>query len=803
MFPFERKVPILQPFDSLFQQNMEHMQHNQMAFVNQFQPQFQPHQMYQPRQIAMDEEIERNQDKIERYPQIPYDIIHEQKQQSKQIIDQETLVGMETNQTRNGIFIRKLNVCILYFLANDCNGYKIVVQKNHITNSNFLYIDKLMKDDVVLFDVQNVEKEANALADKHRRYHLRKEQCFAVAKAMENETGVTFTFKGEARNFEFVSLVDKDENGVNLIDFFNKYYNFKELSSILRRMNGFSGINLTPLPSFQMSGNPDERRETNRLPLDEMHQMVEQRKKPKETKSKDSSTISRWKEDKTLTMLNNTLLSIMNKLHYVMSFCKPKSFDNYLFLYINTIRKEFDQCCLYDKSLKEKQYLTDDVSKVCEKWIKHKTHKHLPIFLKCSQIESMMQIIENETNIAFYFNVHQIKQEVKDIEKQWKIKVNDKLITFEEFFKQYNDNTISQTIIYHFKQNITSELYQMNSFLPKSEDDIQLKDKQLWKTNDEKIIDEWNRVFIYILFTLKYKIKFQSSPKKYLSVIKQLQCNEIIQSIVSSEVRDQGTLVPTDVIEKTEEEFLQNYKLSSYPTKEFLYVSSIEKNGEIIKFSRSKEKQIRQMIEIIDRESKYLVVLTPSNNQQTIPIPHFLTSKQLNKLGVNEIYESDLFIKYFNVNYAIEEMINTRYPKFGELKFDETFFNLKKEEIDYELKKSIKRKFTPFSYHIQPIPDSLPSPNEFIIFKKNTDESNSSLNKNSTNEKNTSKDSNEDLYDELPPSIVPSLPTRIPEQNIQSKPVQEQRNNNNNAFELFDNQSSVPLLSLSQFFSDN
>ena len=166
MFPFQRKVPILQPFDSLFQPTIDHtMQMNPQFDHPHFQQQPQtiapppqqehPQMIQQRQQMQMDEEFDKRQRKTHRFQNkyVPPEILEHQKFEMNQIVDKEDLNGNESANTRNWIFIRKLNICLLYFLLKECNGYKAIVQKKNITNSTFLYVDKLFRDNDIVFDI--------------------------------------------------------------------------------------------------------------------------------------------------------------------------------------------------------------------------------------------------------------------------------------------------------------------------------------------------------------------------------------------------------------------------------------------------------------------------------------------------------------------------------------------------------------------------------------------------------------------------------------------------------------------------
>ena len=54
-----------------------------------------------------------------------------------------------------------------------------------------------------------------------------------------------------------------------------------------------------------------------------------------------------------ITSFNNVLITILNKLHYVITFIKPETLENDVFLVIKYIQTESQTICLYDSSFVE------------------------------------------------------------------------------------------------------------------------------------------------------------------------------------------------------------------------------------------------------------------------------------------------------------------------------------------------------------------------------------------------------------------------------------------------------------------
>ena len=499
----------------------------------------------------------------------------------------------KTKYVQRNTIIRKINNSLINYLLHECENYKICFSNKRNFKRGFLFISQIFKNNelIVNFDIINdqIEDKTSSIINATKRLN----QIEWLSEIYENETGNHLHFKEISKNvLEIVSFEDKNFNELDLYEFITKYNKYIEMNQ------DDNQIQNNEEEQIQYENENNEMQEENyQIQHYSEEQIQNNYNNPVETV--DLSFLSSF---------NSTLITLLNKLHYVITFLKPDSdsiYRNDIFLIIKTIQKESDKSIVYNSS--------DEINQN-----------------KSSQIKEMMNIIENETHILFLFESEEIIQPKQDLG----IKINDQLISVGDFILKYNNSEIIHHIITCFSIFEGDETYQMNKFMKTKENEFKIKIKtNIWKSIKERIQDEWKRIMIYLLTTIKYSITFTketiASYQKYLTLLQQIEMNENDKK----EMKIKWKELYMNILKYKNELNLSSLSLSFQEnTIDFdeeiskeLTIESIQKeNQNRILTIKDEQKQMKEMITIINKDSDYEVIYQEINSKI---IPQYIKLK--------------------------------------------------------------------------------------------------------------------------------------------------------------------------------
>ena len=100
-------------------------------------------------------------------------------------------------------------------------------------------------------------------------------------------------------------------------------------------------------------------------------------------------------------------------------------------------------------------------------------------------MKEMMKIIENETNIVFLFEIEDLQnviqnhlqnnkddKEVNNFNNNLKIKINNKILTIDQFIKQFNSDDLTDYIFSNLSVFQRNEYYLLNMFIEMEENEF-------------------------------------------------------------------------------------------------------------------------------------------------------------------------------------------------------------------------------------------------------------------------------------------------------------------------------------------
>ena len=367
------------------------------------------------------------------------------------ILSEEKMLKESQYKQRSAI-IRKINCCLLYYLLKECNEYKIILHRSRIIQSEFIYVKKIFKGNEIIFDSEKPNDDLKTNKQFSQKHSKRKMQMEKLGEIIENETGMKLKFiNSDFDSLELVSFVDKNDKNVDLYEFMKKYEKYKELKDLISDENETYKMEIEELNDDIMNlnnndeNNDENDNETNNVIINNNinditnensihietndNKMIEENYEDQLpelpihlTQSNYTKQTNETNEnrDKLIISFNSSLITILNKLHYIVSVIRPESLtsqtkSNETFLYIKTIQKESEKCILYDNSLINKQNNQ---------------------MMKINQMKQMMKIIENEINSIFLFEI----EELFDFNdsQQLKITIVNQIISIDEFIQSYN-----------------------------------------------------------------------------------------------------------------------------------------------------------------------------------------------------------------------------------------------------------------------------------------------------------------------------------------------------------------------------
>ena len=337
-----------------------------------------------------------------------------------------------------------------------------------------------------------------------------------------------------------------------------------------------------------------------------------------------------------LSLFNNSLISLMNKLQYILTFIKPETNENSTFLIIQYIQTESQDICLYDNSF-------------------NKTKMNL-IDMKYQQIEIMMEIIQTDTTILFLFDIDELKQIMKNDNIELFVKINKSIIEIKEFIDKYIDTISIETITKYFNSPKHKKNFELNQFSTINEKEkATLLSNKIFKTNDDRMLDEWNKIMIYCLLMSNYSVILTNEAFNYLKTLEKI---ESIQQYQNKQINNWKQYQIID-------QYISNNQNNKFD--QFLLIQTIEINRDKIYLSQMKEKQLKQLISIItNQKDQHIKLIFNENVSKRIPM--FIQLKESDKKVGNKIeristYSSSQFIKQFDVNKIIENLINNQFKR--------------------------------------------------------------------------------------------------------------------------------------------
>ena len=588
----------------------------------------------------------------------------------------EYILSKEKEKQKRGqlsAILRKLNFCMIYLIMKECKGYYFDVENSIHSKRKFLYVEQIQKRNKILFDGDKLAYSLQRETDQKRDLLRRKEQIVQLAEIVENEIGIVFIFEMTSSDIELQNVIDNEGKEINLIEFIDKYDDFDDVCKMLKNQNKYDIMN-DHEEQMECDTNSNQQKDDDSETSDSTLSIEEENKIEEEQNEKDEEEELKRKTKKTikiendeyisilLSSFNTSLISILYSFDYNFNFINPRRFNDYRFLYINSIRKEKENCCVYDFELKENERNMS---------IKRTRSKKDMTFMNFVQIDSLMKLIEKETSIVFLFDGFDIQkhQFIPTLENpqidQLMIKVKDTQLSIQMFIEVFNQPIIHQSVLNHFRNFNTSEFYQMIQIGEKVNFEIEQNNWKLFNSNENELIDEWNRIFIYLLIENGYSITFTEESIHYLNVFKYLRMKEYLLEEEKKTWENHHEIIPSHTIDLTIKEYMNNWTTMKFPIEDFLMIESIEKDDKQIIFAQTKESQMKRLIWMINNETEWMIIFSnnyhKSENKNEIQIPWYLIPKSIYETSLDfnpkQTYYSKQFIQKFHVNEIIEKTV--------------------------------------------------------------------------------------------------------------------------------------------------
>ena len=92
-----------------------------------------------------------------------------------------------------------------------------------------------MKGNEILFDIQEITETINHLTnEQQKRLYWRKYQCNKLAEIIEKEIGIRIGYSGGMELLELEYIIDRENNPIDLLEFFNKYDNEEKIINLIK-----------------------------------------------------------------------------------------------------------------------------------------------------------------------------------------------------------------------------------------------------------------------------------------------------------------------------------------------------------------------------------------------------------------------------------------------------------------------------------------------------------------------------------------------------------------------------------------
>ena len=218
-----------------------------------------------------------------------------------------------TKEAQKTFIIKKINESMMYYLLTQCEGYSMNVNEVIRTGECF-YIRQIYKNDEIVVDFEEIlKKEMKRMTSHFLSCIKRREQVLQMAELIQNEKGILFEFNNSIKTFELISFIDEDENELSIIEFINTYGKYNDLFELLFIKDDEDKI--------------VDDNENNEI-IDEnvnQNEIIENN-----NENDNENEIN----NELLSSFNNTLITLCNKLHYLITFNNPNKIETNTFIQI-------------------------------------------------------------------------------------------------------------------------------------------------------------------------------------------------------------------------------------------------------------------------------------------------------------------------------------------------------------------------------------------------------------------------------------------------------------------------------------
>ena len=79
--------------------------------------------------------------------------------------------------------LRKINLCLLYYLSTKCKGYKIIALNKRNQETEFLFVKKILKGNKIVYDIDDYRNEIVSVPNNQKSIIRRKFQLFQLSES--------------------------------------------------------------------------------------------------------------------------------------------------------------------------------------------------------------------------------------------------------------------------------------------------------------------------------------------------------------------------------------------------------------------------------------------------------------------------------------------------------------------------------------------------------------------------------------------------------------------------------------------
>ena len=384
---------------------------------------------------------------------------YHQPESIEQLLEQDNTQN-EYKITQRKIILNKINICMMYYLMTECKLYQF--EGKHPQKSNhFIYIDKITKENEVVYDINKVDEVTKEMCYEQMNLHRRKLQLEKMSTLIEKEKGIKFQFNDKINYLQLINVLDKNGNKMDLKEFVEKYDQYEKLLSFLKNTNSNEDEILSKINNIPNNNNinnlTNNNNNTKTAAISQLYFTENKENKSIETKElqntsgeiineisekidlkweyHDSDAIERiLSQENALNKTKNSQRGIILRklnscmIYYLMTECrgyefkmKPQHSSKY-FTYI-------------EKILKNNQIIFE-MTEIDQQLTKGMNHSNMNIQRRKYQMKKLSEFIENESGMKFTFNDNVYDfQIIKLIDKDGSL---IDLIEFIEKYEQYD-----------------------------------------------------------------------------------------------------------------------------------------------------------------------------------------------------------------------------------------------------------------------------------------------------------------------------------------------------------------------------